>query len=130
MKRAEAIRLALYQIRAQKLKSFFAVIGVIIGVMFLITVVSVVEGMNRYIEEDFANAVFGINTLTVQRMPAVQMDGDPDTWRALIRRPLLSRGDAEAIRAGLTVPAMVGMQNDGGGRVVRGEEKGTEAHGE
>ena len=44
----EGVKLALGQIRAQKLKSFFAVIGVIIGVMFLITVVSVVEGMNKY----------------------------------------------------------------------------------
>ena len=35
----EGIMLALQQIRAQKLKSFFAVLGVIIGVMFLITVV-------------------------------------------------------------------------------------------
>ena len=34
---------ALGMIRAQKLKSFFGVLGVIIGVMFLITVVSVVE---------------------------------------------------------------------------------------
>jgi hypothetical protein len=42
MRILEGVLLALTQIRAQKLKSFFAVLGVIIGVMFLITVVSVV----------------------------------------------------------------------------------------
>ena len=42
MEFVEAIRLALLQIRVQKLKSFFTVLGVTIGVMFLIAVVSIV----------------------------------------------------------------------------------------
>ena len=37
----EAVRLALHTIRAQKLKSFFSLIGVVIGVTFLIAVVSI-----------------------------------------------------------------------------------------
>jgi putative ABC transport system permease protein len=45
----EAIRLALQQIWVQKLKSFFTLLGVMIGVMFLITVVSIVEGMSKYV---------------------------------------------------------------------------------
>jgi putative ABC transport system permease protein len=111
MNAREGIRLALGQIRAQKLKSFFAVIGVIIGVMFLITVVSVVEGMNRYIEEDFANAVFGINTLTLRRTPQVNINSNPDIWREYQRRPRLRFDDAEAVRAGLSVPALVGVSS-------------------
>ena len=43
----EAIRLALSQIRVQKLKSFFTLLGVTIGVMFLIAVVSIVKGMGQ-----------------------------------------------------------------------------------
>jgi putative ABC transport system permease protein len=114
----EAIRLALMQIRTQKLKSFFSVVGVIIGVMFLITVVSVVEGMNRYIEEDFANAVFGINTLTVSRTPEIDTSSDPDQWREYRRRPLLRFEDADAIRRGLRVPAIVGVTSGSGGSLV------------
>ena len=38
----EAIWLALAQIRVQKLKSFFTLLGVCIGVMFLIAVISIV----------------------------------------------------------------------------------------
>ncbi|MEO5510594.1 MAG: ABC transporter permease, partial [Longimicrobiales bacterium] len=56
----EGVVLALNQIRAQKLKSFFAVLGVIIGVMFLITVVSIIQGMNKYMEEDFARKIYGL----------------------------------------------------------------------
>ena len=47
--------MALRTIRAQKLKSFFSLIGVLIGVTFLIAVVSIVQGMNRYMEDRFAN---------------------------------------------------------------------------
>lgn len=55
----EAIRLALAQLRVQKLKSFFTLLGVMIGVMFLIAVVSIVEGMGRYMEDDFAGRLLG-----------------------------------------------------------------------
>jgi len=120
----DGIRLAFSQIRAQKLKSFFAIVGVIIGVMFLITVVSVVEGMNRYMEEDFAQTIYGINTLTVRRTPQVDMSSDPDTWRAYARRPRLRFEDADAIREGLTVDALVGVSSMSGASIV--SETGTE----
>ncbi len=61
----EAIRLALSQIRAQKLKSFFTLLGVTIGVMFLIAVVAVINGMGRYMEEEFAGKLMGVNTFTL-----------------------------------------------------------------
>jgi len=124
MKSREGVHLALLQIRTQKLKSFFAVVGVIIGVMFLITVVSVVEGMNRYIEEDFATAVFGVNTITVSRTPEVQMNPDAETRRAWWRRPRLRFEDAAVVERGLTVPSTVGVLSSSGGSLVG--EDGTE----
>ena len=39
----EGVILAMHQIRSQKLKSFFSLLGVILGVLFLIVVVTVVE---------------------------------------------------------------------------------------
>jgi putative ABC transport system permease protein len=114
----EGILLALNQIRAQKMKSFFAVLGVIIGVMFLITVVSVVEGMNRYMEEDFAKTIYGLNTLTLSREPEISFSSDPDVYRAYRRRPRITFRDADAIRAGLTVPAMVAVESFSGGNLV------------
>ena len=124
MQPTEGVRLAFMQIRAQKLKSFFSIIGVIIGVMFLMTVVSVVEGMNRYIEEDFASAIFGINTLTLRRQPELDISSDRDQRRAWARRPRLKMDDAEAVRRALTVPARVGVSSSGDGRLVA--EDGTE----
>jgi putative ABC transport system permease protein len=114
----EGVLLALRQIRAQKLKSFFAVLGVIIGVMFLITVVSVVEGMNRYMEEDFARTIYGLNTVTLSRTPEIDVSGDPDLWREYRRRPRITFRDADAVRAGLSVPALVAVESFGGGRLM------------
>ena len=107
----EAIRLAFGQIRAQKLKSFFSVVGVIIGVMFLIAVISIVEGMNRYMEEDFAKTIFGLNTVTVTRTPSVQMNTSRELRREWRRRPRLRLEDAQAIEERLSVPALVAVES-------------------
>ena len=98
----EAVRLAFSQIRVQKLKSFFTLLGVTIGVMFLIAVVSVVEGMGRYVEEDFAAKFLGVNSFTVRRFPNVQTGNTTEaTWREWIQRPRISEDDAWAIRDAL-----------------------------
>ena len=65
----ESVRLALDTIRVQKLKSFFTLLGVTIAVMFLIAVVSIVEGMSKYVREDFMGRVLGANTFTLRRFP-------------------------------------------------------------
>lgn len=119
----EGIRLALAHIRAQKLKSFFSVIGVVIGVMFLMIVVSVIEGMNRYMEEDFARKVYGLNTLTVRRTPSVNFEVSPSVWRAWRRRPRLTNKDADAIRERLTTPALIAVSSSGRGRVKSSDGK-------
>jgi putative ABC transport system permease protein len=120
----EAVRLAFAQIRAQKLKSFFSVVGVIIGVMFLIAVISIVEGMNRYMEEDFARTIYGLNTVTISRTPSVQMSNNREQWREWRRRPRLELGDAAAIREQIGVPARVAVEsyNEGRAKSARGEE--------
>ncbi|MGH9458200.1 MAG: ABC transporter permease, partial [Thermoanaerobaculia bacterium] len=119
MRRLDGIRLAFEQIRSQKLKSFFAVIGVLIGAMFLITVISVVEGMNQYMEEDFASQVYGLNTITVRRLPAVIMNPSEEQWREWQRRPDIRMSDAEIIEDRLSVPALVAVHSDAGSGTVR-----------
>lgn len=114
----EGVTLAMQQIRAEKLKSFFALLGVIIGVTFLLVVVSVVEGLDRYIREDFSSAIIGINTITLTRSPQVSFNSDPEYWRAQRRRPRLTYADADAIRDRLSVPSLVAAESATGGEVV------------
>ena len=114
----EGVVLAMHQIRSQKLKSFFSLLGVILGVLFLIVVVTVVEGLDRYVREDFTAQIFGVNTVTLQRTPAVQINTSEEEWRDLQRRPRLTYEDADAIRARLTVPARIAVESDTGGEGV------------
>jgi putative ABC transport system permease protein len=95
----EAVRMAFGVIRAQKMKSFFSLIGAFVGVTFLIAVVSIVNGMDRYMKEDFAGKLFGVNTFTVRYRPQVNFgDQSIEQRRALRRRPRLTEGDYLAIR--------------------------------
>jgi putative ABC transport system permease protein len=113
----EGILLALSQVYHEKLKSAFTLLGVIIGVMFLIVVVSVVEGIDRYVTEDLAQQIFGVNTITVTRAGAVQIETSPAARRAQERRRFLSPADAQVIREALTVPSRVGYESGRAGDV-------------
>ena len=102
----EAVRLALRTIRAQKLKSFFSLIGVLIGVTFLIAVVSIVQGMNRYMVDRFANTLIGANTFELRQRPSIVTGEVTDeTWLAWRRRPRISYADADYVRDRIRTPA-------------------------
>ncbi len=117
MQFAEGVRLALYQLWTEKLKSFFSLLGVIVGVMFLIVVVSVVEGMDRYIREDLSSVIYGVNTVTVRRQ-SNDLSLEGSNTRARERRPRITYEDWQAIRDQITIPARVGAESDTGGQVV------------
>jgi len=107
----EAIVLALNTIRVQKLKSFFTLIGVTIGVMFLIAVVSIVEGMSQYVENDFAGKLFGVNTFTLRRWADFTPDDNQD-WRDMMRRPRLYQRDAELVKSVLPDGSRSAIQSE------------------
>jgi putative ABC transport system permease protein len=103
VKTRDAVGLALSQLRVQKLKSAFTLLGVTIGVMFLIAVVSIVEGMGRYVEEDFAGRLIGKNVFTLRRFPNSGPGGNRGFDARLAQRsPLLRMTDIDAVRA--TIP--------------------------
>jgi putative ABC transport system permease protein len=95
----EAIRIALSTIMAQKLKSFFTLLGVMIGVMFLIAVVSIVQGMTNYVEDDFIGRMLGANTFTLRRYPWFGNNTTEEEWREWQRRPRVYLQDAEYVRS-------------------------------
>jgi len=129
----EGVTLALVQIRTEKLKSAFSLLGVVIGVMFLILVVSVVEGMDRYIREDFSSVLSGINTATVQRVSGTPIDlpinGSSEAeLRERNRRPQLLFEEIDVLRDGVSTPgAVVGGLSGYSGTVVA--DNGNQAYG-
>jgi len=103
----QAVALAFDTIRVQKLKSFFTVIGVTIGVTFLIAVVSIVAGMSHYMKDDLVGKIIAVNSFSLRRTPDFQV-GDVtqatrNEWR---RRPQIEDSDVEPVAQALA-PDMV-----------------------
>ena len=103
----EAVWLALSSIRAQKLKSFFSLVGVLIGVTFLIAVVSIVQGMNVYMTDKFAGALIGVNTFQLRQMPDFTMGNTSQAqWREWQRRPRITIEDAAYVESHMKTPVV------------------------
>ena len=118
----DAIRLAFQTIRAQKLKSGFSIVGVFIGVMFLIAVVSVVEGMNRYMTDKFAGTLLGVNTFRVRQFPDVQLGNVTDSmWRTWMRRPRITSEDAQAVMRGISIPVVAAWESNTRAAITAGK---------
>ncbi|HEX6627635.1 MAG TPA: ABC transporter permease [Gemmatimonadaceae bacterium] len=108
----EAVWLALAQIRVQKLKSFFTLLGVCIGVMFLIAVISIVQGMSSYMENEFAAKLLGVNTFTLRRFPWFgDGAGSEEEWRAWLRRPRVYHSDLALVQSVLPPGSRVAVES-------------------
>jgi putative ABC transport system permease protein len=120
----EGIWIALQQIRAHKLKSAFTLIGVIIGITFLIAVITVVEGVNRYVQDDFAGSIFGVNTFTVVRRSQVQTGAESEERRRRqLRNPYLTLHDVEVVRAAVPDAWRFSYSSDSFSREVNYKER-------
>jgi putative ABC transport system permease protein len=98
----QAVRLAWETIRVQKLKSFFTVIGVTIGVTFLIAVVSIVAGMTRYMKDDLLGKIIAVNSFSLRRTPDFQVGDVTQATRAeWRRRPRIYESDVPPVAAAL-----------------------------
>ena len=64
----ETLRLALESLRAHKLRSFLTLLGVILAVTTLVSVMSVVSGLNFYVADRIAN--LGANVFLIDRFCA------------------------------------------------------------
>src|SRR2546423_10082934 len=99
MRFADVITTALQQIRVNKLRSFFTLLGIIVSVAFLVAVVAIISGMNAYVKENLASALIGANTFQGRRTPIRIGLFDDEQWRQLQRRPRLTESDAAAVEA-------------------------------
>ena len=111
MRFTDVLAIALGQIRANKLRSFFTLLGIIVSVAFLVAVVAIIQGMNAYVRENIAGAVVGANSFQVRRTPlqlAPVSDNEMDRIR---RRPRISLRDAEAVTAALPEARAISIQS-------------------
>jgi putative ABC transport system permease protein len=91
----ESIRLALQTIWGNKLRSLMTVLGNIVAVGSIVTVVSLIQGMNAMVSNAIVTEV-GADAFTIQRVPITRTDEDIERVRA---NPLLTLPEADAIRS-------------------------------
>ncbi|MGI8400153.1 MAG: ABC transporter permease [Gemmatimonadaceae bacterium] len=111
MRYADVIATALEQIRVNKLRSFFTLLGIIVSVAFLVAVVAIISGMNAYVKENLASALIGANTFQVRRSPIRIGLFDDEEWRKLQKRPRITESDAEAVIAAVPEALAVSLQS-------------------
>jgi putative ABC transport system permease protein len=90
----ESIAIALRSIWANKLRSFMTVLGNIVAVTSIVTVVSLIQGMNAMVSNAIVTDV-GADAFTIQRLPPVRNAEDEERTR---NNPLVTLGEADAIR--------------------------------
>jgi len=98
----ETMRLAVDSLRAHKLRSFLTLLGVILAVTTLVSVMSVIAGLNFYIADKVAN--LGANVIVIDRMGIITSQ---DAWVKAQKRPLITLEDFERYRDTAKVPKAV-----------------------
>ncbi|MGB4704741.1 MAG: ABC transporter permease [Candidatus Saccharicenans sp.] len=88
----ETFRMAMESIRTHKMRSFLTTLGIVIGVMTVIAMVSVIQGLNRSIAGEIEK--IGSSLIIVQKFEPVRMGTLSEEER---QRKNLSIEDAEAI---------------------------------
>ena len=101
----ESILIALNSLKTNKLRSILTLIGVIIGVMTVIAVVSIIAGMNRYVTDKIST--MGSTTFIIDRMGIVMSD---EEWWDRLKRKRLTLDDVEAIRENCPACEIVGAR--------------------
>ena len=114
----EALKLALSAILGHKLRSFLTLLGVIFGVATVIVVVSLVEGLNAYVDEKIAD--IGTNAFAVRKFSIDDFSSVEALNLARRRNKDIRLDDLEALRARGGAIADVGAKADALGQVKYG----------
>ena len=98
----ETVLLALDSLRAHKLRSFLTLLGVILAVATLVSVMSVVAGLNFYVADRIAN--LGANVFLIDRFGIITSQ---DAWVKAQKRPLVTLEDYEWIRDHMKIASSI-----------------------
>ena len=108
----EGIKIAYTALATNKLRTFLTLLGNIVGIMAVITVASLLRGIDRYAREKVAEE--GSNVFTIQRFNSLEAITDFDNFlNALKHNPPIRRSDVKALRGSLELPQYVNVSVTG-----------------
>jgi putative ABC transport system permease protein len=113
----ESVGIALGALRANKLRSLLTLLGTIIGVGAVIFVLSVVEGLNRYVSEKILDV--GSNVFWIDKFGLITNDED---FENAMKRPDIRIDDADMLRLDMSHAAAVVAGGDATVPVHRGNK--------
>jgi len=100
----ESFTMALVSLRSNKLRTFLTLLGIIIGVLTIIAVVSVIQGLNNYVYTKMA--FYGANDFSVQKFSMIGTS--LKDFREQLKRKDLTMVERDLIRANCPSCELVG----------------------
>jgi putative ABC transport system permease protein len=116
MQFGEAVRIATASLWAHKMRTVLTLLGVVIGVMSVIAVVSLVNGLNRYVAEKIFN--LGADVFLIDRAPLPITN--VDQWEESQKRRRFYFDDYEFLRDNCRDCVAVGASLDKVGQIKYG----------
>jgi putative ABC transport system permease protein len=114
----ETLRIAATALRAHKMRSFLTLLGVIIGVMTVVAVVSIISGLNNYISEK----VFQLNP-DVYGVTKFGIITSREQFLEAVKRKDLTWNDYRAVQERCGLCEMVGASHTTRSAVKKGAKK-------
>ena len=99
--------MAIDSLRANKLRSFLTLLGIIIGITSIISVISIIQGLDHYWKEKVSN--FGPNTFVITQFPITT---NMDKFFDMIRRNPEVRSDCGRLDQALLHRLRIGWRRD------------------
>ena len=109
----ESLSISLKALWANKLRSFLTLLGIIIGVMTVIAIISIISGLNNYVETKLFN--MGSHDFTLNRMPSIITSFEE--WKKYSKRKKIEYEDHEAVKKYCTSCHLVGARASSSGTV-------------
>jgi putative ABC transport system permease protein len=91
---SESVSMAMGSLWSNKLRTFLTLLGLIIGVLTIIAVVSIIQGLNNYVYTQFA--FFGANDFTVSKFSMT--GGSFSEYREMLKRKNLTLDEMRILR--------------------------------
>ena len=104
---AETLKLALDALRAHKLRSFLTLLGVILAVTTLVSVMSVIAGLNFYVADRIAN--LGANVYLIHRFGIITSE---DAWIKAQKRPFITLDEFTRLRESMKTAFQIAGEED------------------
>ena len=123
----ESFTMALVSLRSNKLRTFLTLLGIIIGVLTIIAVVSVIQGLNNYVYTKMS--FYGANDFSVQKFSMIGTS--LNDFREQMKRKDITLAERDLIRANCPACELVGASTSSSATVKYGSQslKETEVRG-